>query len=45
MEFEKGGWNDCKKMVLKILKENWQGLDLSINSCDERYIKRIEEEL
>lgn len=38
-----GGWNSCKEKVLQILKHNWQGADLSINSCDEYYIKKIEE--
>ena len=36
------GWNDCKKEILKILKKDWTGLDLSINSCDSYYIEKIE---
>lgn len=37
------GWKDCKREVLKILKQDWTGLDRSINSCDSWYIKKIEE--
>jgi hypothetical protein len=36
------GWNDCKKEVLKILKKDWTGFDLSINSCDNHYIEKVE---
>ena len=36
------GWNRCKEEVLKILKENWTGLDMSPNSCDLYYIEKIE---
>lgn len=32
-----------KQKVLEILRQNWVGLDMSINSCDEYYIKKIEE--
>lgn len=38
----KVSWNACKDEVLKILKKDWTGADLSINSCDEHYIKEIE---
>ena len=43
--FERYGkiaWEACKEEVLKILKEDYAGLDLSINSCDEYYIEKIE---
>ena len=36
------GWNDCKRKVLEILKKDWSGLDLSVNSCDKYYIEKIE---
>jgi len=43
------GWIEgkeyCKQEILKILKEDWTGCDLSINSCDEYYIERIEKEI
>jgi hypothetical protein len=34
-------WEACKQEVLKILKQDWTGLDLSINSCDDYYIDKI----
>jgi hypothetical protein len=39
------GWIDCKKAILEILRHNWQGADLSPNSCDQYYIDRIEKEI
>ena len=39
------GRNHCKEEVLKILEQNWQGADLSINSCDQHYVDKIKEEL
>jgi len=36
------GWQHCKKAVLRILKQDWTGCDLSINSCDQHYIDKIE---
>jgi len=35
-------WNACKEECLKILKENWTGLDMSPNFCDKYYIEKIE---
>lgn len=35
-------WRACKEEVLKILKKDWTGLDLSINSCDNHYIEKVE---
>ena len=39
----KQGWDACKKEILKILKQDWTGADLSVNSCDQHYIDKIEE--
>lgn len=38
----KNGKLDTIREVLKILKKEWTGLDLSINNCDEYYIREIE---
>jgi hypothetical protein len=32
----------CKSRVLEILKQDLQNLDLSWDSCDKRYIEKIE---
>lgn len=37
------GWNDCKREVLKILQQEWTGLDMSPNSCDSWYIDKVKE--
>ena len=37
------GWKECKKEVLRLLQEPLHNLDLSVDYCDERFIKRIEE--
>lgn len=39
----KKGWDACKDEVLEILKKDWIGADLSINSCDEYYIEKIKD--
>ena len=36
-------WRACREEALKILKKEWTGLDLSVNRCDEWYIKQIED--
>lgn len=38
----KHSWEGCKEEILKILKKDWIGADLSINSCDKYYIDKIE---
>jgi len=45
-EFDWGyedGWNECKEEVLKILQQEWTGLDMSPNSCDSWYIDKVKE--
>ena len=37
------GWKACKQEVLKILQQDYTGLDMSPNSCDSWYIDRIKE--
>lgn len=37
------GWDVCKEEVLKILQQEWTGLDMSVNSCDQYYIDKIKE--
>lgn len=47
-EFDWGydkGWEECKREVLKILEQDWTGLDMSVNACDKHYIDRIKKEL
>ena len=36
------GWKDCKKAVLRILKQDIQNCDLSWENCDTRFIERVE---
>ena len=35
------GYNDCKEEVLKILQQDYTGLDMSPNSCDSWYIDKV----
>lgn len=37
------GWSACQEEVLKTLKQDWTGADLSINSCDQHYIEKVKE--
>lgn len=42
-EAQRTGFEECKRKVLEILKKDWTGADLSINSCDEYYIEKIKD--
>lgn len=41
-EYEKG-FEECKRRVLEILKRDWVGADMSINSCDRHYIDKVKD--
>lgn len=36
------GWQDCKAAILKILKQDLQNADLSWETCDSRFIEKVE---
>lgn len=41
-EYEKG-FEECKRRVIEILKRDWVGADMSINSCDQYYIDKVKD--
>jgi len=41
-EYDKG-FEECKRRVMEILKKDWIGADMSINSCDRYYIDKVKE--